>query len=201
MKKSVTYKPLSNKEYSNLIGKFDLTNVFLLTGARIAEVTRILNQWDGESDYIDIKTKKSTGTNRIQLLDKVKKSITNWRLNREKKGLKLNDISTKLVDREIGRISDSVGIKFTSHQLRATFASQLLQNGVDIVSVSTLMNHSDISITARYIQFNEDGLRASLESLNSIKTIDGMTMLDLKKANTDLLRKIRRLERKLKESE
>jgi len=37
------------------------------------------------------------------------------------------------------------------HVLRYTFASRLLQNGIDIVTVSKLLSHSTIQTTMRYL--------------------------------------------------
>jgi integrase/recombinase XerD len=41
-----------------------------------------------------------------------------------------------------------------SHSGRRTFATNLIENGFDIKSVSVLMGHSNIQTTARYIQDN-----------------------------------------------
>jgi integrase len=47
------------------------------------------------------------------------------------------------------------------HRLRHTFASLLLQAGVPLQKVSTMLGHRDISITARvYAHFIEDGINA-----------------------------------------
>jgi integrase len=52
----------------------------------------------------------------------------------------------------INRISEKSGIKITPHGLRRTFAKMAIKNGLDIVWLSELMGHSEISTTRKYIQ-------------------------------------------------
>jgi site-specific recombinase XerD len=44
------------------------------------------------------------------------------------------------------------------HDLRHTFATRLVQEGVDIISVQHLLGHANISMTARYNEGNEVAL-------------------------------------------
>lgn len=46
----------------------------------------------------------------------------------------------------------------TSHTGRRSFATNLIENGADIKAVSSLMGHSSINITARYIEDNPNRL-------------------------------------------
>lgn len=186
MKKQIVKKPISVEEYHRLKNFHPLTDLILNTGARIAEVKRLIDEWDGK-DYLDIKTKKSGDyTNRIYLNDKAIECLK-----------KLNDFKNKSI-RTIGRkitdISKSIGIKFSSHNLRSTFATTLIMLGVDLVSVQHLMNHSDISITAQYIRFDENHLRTSLNVLEMENTFEGMTVPELKNEIIKLRTRIMRIE-------
>lgn len=53
------------------------------------------------------------------------------------------------------------------HDLRHTFASLLVQNGVPIYEVSTLLGHSDTRITQRYAHFAPVHLKNALNALPS----------------------------------
>ena len=54
---------------------------------------------------------------------------------------------------------------FSSHSNRRTFATQVLKSGADIVALQTLLNHSNISTTSRYVSHDEDYLRGVVGNL------------------------------------
>ena len=56
----------------------------------------------------------------------------------------------------------------TWHTLRHTFASRLVNRGVDIVTVKELLGHSSISVTMRYAHTNIDSKRAAVEKLDGL---------------------------------
>jgi site-specific recombinase XerD len=51
------------------------------------------------------------------------------------------------------------------HTLRHTFASRLLDRGVDIVTVQQLLGHSTVTVTMRYTHTNLDSKRAAVARL------------------------------------
>jgi site-specific recombinase XerD len=53
------------------------------------------------------------------------------------------------------------------HDLRHTFATRLIQNGIDIYKVSKLLGHRDISTTQRYAHHYPESLRNSVEILDT----------------------------------
>ncbi len=58
---------------------------------------------------------------------------------------------------------------YTWHTLRHTFASRLLDRGVDIVTVKELLGHSTVLVTMRYLHPN---LEAKVQAVaNSQRTV------------------------------
>ena len=55
------------------------------------------------------------------------------------------------------------GLRF--HDLRHTFASRLVERGVDIVRVKELLGHSSVKITERYTHSNQEERRKAVELL------------------------------------
>ncbi len=60
------------------------------------------------------------------------------------------------------QMREASGIKFTIHKLRHTFATLMLEGGVDIYSLSKMMGHSDIKTTTIYLAASAEHLRAQM---------------------------------------
>jgi integrase len=55
---------------------------------------------------------------------------------------------------------------FTFHDLRHSFATKLVQRGVDLYKVKELLGHKTLAMTARYAHHYSESLRASIETLD-----------------------------------
>ena len=64
--------------------------------------------------------------------------------------------------RLLKRIQEGTGLKVTSHRLRHTFATLMLEGGCDIFSLSRMMGHSDIKTTTIYLAATAEHLRAQM---------------------------------------
>jgi len=72
--------------------------------------------------------------------------------------------------------------KVVFHTLRHTFASWLVQNGVDLYTVQKLMGHSTIAMTERYAHLAQDNLKSAVKKLEeSMKRQKSAEVVDIRK--------------------
>jgi site-specific recombinase XerD len=88
-------------------------------------------------------------------------------LSRE--GKQIKEISNAF-DRAVKELGLNDGIedsrdKLVFHSLRHSFASRLVERGVDLYTVSKLMGHSSISMTERYSHLRPATLQAAVKTL------------------------------------
>jgi len=72
------------------------------------------------------------------------------------------------LQREFWKIVEKAKVEnFRFHDLRHTFATRLVQSGVDLYSVAKLLGHKDIKTTQRYAHHHIDSLRQSVRVLDN----------------------------------
>lgn len=81
-----------------------------------------------------------------------------------KKGGKFSPNSLQQLFSQLYKQAGVIGA--SSHSGRRSFATRLIERGVDIKAVSRLMGHSSISMTAQYVEDNPVRLKRIAEELN-----------------------------------
>jgi integrase len=90
------------------------------------------------------------------------------------RGIKVRDISGTVFPVSVRSLRvafenalDKSGIEnFRIHDMRHTFATRLVQNGVDLYKVQKLLGHKSITMTQRYAHHYPESLRSSVEVLD-----------------------------------
>jgi integrase len=85
-----------------------------------------------------------------------------------------SEVGTKILARNLHRaFCDAKGRAeiedFRFHDLRHTFATRLVQAGVDLYKVAKLLGHKDIKMTQRYSHHYPESLRAGVEVLDGLE--------------------------------
>ncbi len=82
--------------------------------------------------------------------------------------------------RVITRLRECVTFHFTWHQLRHTFATELVRNNFDIYNISRILGHADINTTKIYLSVDTERLKTQLDNISmfdSVKSAQSRTML------------------------
>jgi len=152
----------------------DLIIFALNTGMRLSEILTlkwdqvdlnrkiliILNSKNGEKRGIPLNEVISE---KLRVKSKIRSIKTNFVFyNRDHR--QFNKI---VVSHKFAKIVKRAGIEnFRFHDLRHTFATRLVQSGVDIYRVSHLLGHKDLKITQRYSHHYPESLRSAVEVLS-----------------------------------
>ncbi len=106
------------------------------------------------------------------LLDYINLERSTLLKNKEDLGyLFINNKSTNLTDRGVRTIinnqlkNTSILLNVTPHTLRHTFATHLLENGMDMKVVQELLGHENISTTQVYTHVTKDNLKSVYEDI------------------------------------
>lgn len=72
-------------------------------------------------------------------------------------------------DKELNRICKALGIKFRSmHKIRKTYATTLINNGVEASTTVSLMGHADYSTTLKSYHFDNMDSKQKIEAVNRV---------------------------------
>ncbi|ECG0797205.1 site-specific integrase [Salmonella enterica subsp. diarizonae] len=133
------------------------------TGLRAGELAK-LERRDYDNGILTVRQGKGRKYREIHVADAVDKAIRTWlkvsvneadsalfsRIQRNGK-VASQPLTTTGLTGILAELQQTAGIaRFTPHDMRRTFITRLLEQGVDINTVRQLAGHSDISTTTRY---------------------------------------------------
>jgi site-specific recombinase XerD len=78
-------------------------------------------------------------------------------------------LSVKAIQKKMERYSQAAKLRVTCHQLRHTFASNLLEHGAEVVSIKELLGHASIKSSERYARLSN--VKVKEEYLRTMKKV------------------------------
>jgi len=146
--------------------------VALNTGMRRAEILNLTwNQVDFQAKRIKVEKTKSGKVRFIPINDDLFKQILKRKNENGQSAFVFLNPATKkpFLDmktpfKRACRISEIEGLRF--HDLRHTFATRLVANGIDVETVRDLLGHYSIVITQRYTHSSDERKRKAIETLS-----------------------------------
>ncbi len=146
--------------------------VALNTGMRRAEIFNLQwNQIDLKSKRIKVEKTKSGKMRFIPVNDvlinelrrlKIERSLSPFVFSNPKTGKPYLDMKTAF--KGACRRAGISNLRF--HDLRHTFASRLVEKGVDVETVRDLLGHHSITVTQRYTHSNDERKKAAVDLLS-----------------------------------
>lgn len=166
---------VDNWNVRNMVSNQSFFRVFLYTGLRVSEICAI--DWsdiDFKNKTLAIKKAKGNKSRIVFLNDELCEYLWSYlqtRLPLTNKALFCNSYNNRMRPRNaniiIRQYTRKAGIDkyMTAHMLRHTFATILVQKGVDIITIRDLLDHKDVSSTQIYTHSSEDRQRGALQKL------------------------------------
>ncbi len=155
-----------------------ILETFFSTGLRLAELCNLSRYADwkrgelsvrGKGDKLRVVFISDSAREAIQkYLDRRGDAEEKLFISLDKSDRVIGPITTRAVQRVVERRAKEAGIAehIHAHQLRHSFATDLLMNGADIRSVQALLGHSNISTTQIYTHLTDKQLREVHEAFH-----------------------------------
>jgi integrase/recombinase XerD len=151
----------------------------LLLGLRVSEICGLrIERIDFSRGQVLIYQGKGGKDRYLPLHSRLSEPLQTWIAGRAEGWLfpspkrKDQPLTTRAVQYLVQRLADQAGIRrpdptqrISPHKLRHSFASRLVEKGVDIVSVRDLMGHSSVAVTQVYLHCDSNRLRSEIARL------------------------------------
>jgi len=153
-----------------------IVKLILFTGLRVGEIIQLRMSdvvLDERKGNVIVREGKGTKRREIPLNSKARKAILDYlrvRPDVESESLLLGQrneaIKSKTVQRSVIRFTEPIGLReVTPHTLRHTFAKSLIDSGVSLEKVATLLGHSNLNTTRIYTTPGEKDLEDAVNTL------------------------------------
>jgi len=146
-----------------------MISLMLFAGLRRSEVAQLnKNDIDIQEHRLHLRQTKGNKERIIPIGNKLEYFLLNHLAFRNKepefKALFLNSAMTapvtdSCVKELVKQICQKTGLSFSAHQLRHTFATQMLEKGTSLSSLAQMMGHSHVQTTAIYLSVTKDLLK------------------------------------------
>jgi len=165
---------LSQEEIAKIINAAETEKSKLMiktlyyTGLRVSELVNLKPEnIDFENSQL-IVVGKGNKQRRVILNEKLKQELKQWIENhRDYKFLfsKEAPLTTRNIQKILSKISFKLGIKkqVTPHKLRHSFATHLLEKGLDIRTIQALLGHENLATTQIYTHLTKELYRKAKE--------------------------------------
>jgi len=170
---------LSREEISRLVDACDphirpIVVTALNTGMRKSEILNLRwDQIDFQHGFIYLDKTKNYERREIPLNQTLRETLLALPRRIDSPYVFVNPKTgkpyTKDLKRSFQRACKKAGIRdFHFHDLRHTFASQLVMSGVDITTVSKLLGHKSLKMTLRYAHLSSAHLEDAVKKIDTI---------------------------------
>lgn len=133
----------------------------LYCGLRVGELVS-LKKCDVDTKELKIRIKQGKGDKQrnVRMSRVLAGLLEQYLANAEDYDVPLFDIKVRRIDELIKKYCKKAGIrkKISAHKLRHSFATHLLEDGVDIRYIQKLLGHSDLSTTQIYTHVSDKKL-------------------------------------------
>jgi len=157
-------RKISREPHSSLQRSFyDVCMLAINTGMRKSEILNL--KWEDLNEDELLVNGKGDKIRYVPLNPKAKAII----MRQPRKTEWVFDISNRhqpdLFRRTVGQIRKKTGVDFRFHSLRHYFATKLIGNGIDFVTVAELLGHSKISTSLIYSHTDKERKKKAVEAL------------------------------------
>lgn len=144
--------------------------LMLRCGLRVSEVARLkASDVDWEQDALLVRQGKGRKDRRVYLSADAARALREclklrpaktpggclfW--NQKRKG---EPLSVKAIQKKVERYAKEAGVKASCHSLRHTFASNLLEEGAEIVSIKEFLGHRSVASSERYARLSNQRVK------------------------------------------